>query len=389
MDAGPKIEYQMRFSDIVGHNETVSALREMADSSRVPHALLLSGMTGIGKTRLARAFAQYIHCQNKTDGDSCGKCPSCVQHQTLNNPDMHFVYPIVKITGNKVTLCSDWSTQWREMLDKWSYMPPERWNEIMNVGTSQPRIFVTESEEIISKATLSTYKEKQKIFLIWLPEAMQPETANKLLKIIEEPFPDTVFILVSNNDSAILPTITSRTRRINMKPLHEDEIRDWLVSGRGLDPRQAADVARRAGGSISKAEQIACHPDELNEFASVFQALMRSAYGARMQTLKQISEDTASYGRRKLIRFLEYCNSQVRENFIYNLRMPQLLSLSGEEEAFSRRFAPFIHAGNVEDMTDTFSIAARDIERNCNSKVVMYDVALLMATLLRRKHPAP
>lgn len=360
----------------------------MADSGRVPHALMLGGMPGIGKMRLARAFAQYLHCQARVDGDSCGRCPSCIQHQTLNNPDLHFAYPIVKI-DSKPTLCSDWAPQWREMLEQWSYMPPERWNELMNVGASQPRIFVTESEEIINRATLSAYKEKLKIFIIWLPELMQNETANKLLKIIEEPFSDTVFILVSNNDAAVLPTISSRTRRLNMLPLPEDEIASWLCEQRGLDSREALATARRAGGSISKADQIACHPDELKEFAEIFQNLMRAAYGARMLMLKKISETTAAFGRRKLIRFLEYCNSQVRENFIYNLRMPQLMQLSPSEEAFSQRFAPFIHAGNVEEMTEAFSVASRDVERNCNAKIVMFDVAMILATLIRRPRSRP
>lgn len=360
----------------------------MADSGRVPHALMLGGMPGIGKMRLARAFAQYLHCQARVDGDSCGRCPSCIQHQTLNNPDLHFAYPIVKI-DSRPTLCSDWAPQWREMLEQWSYMPPERWNELMNVGASQPRIFVTESEEIINRATLSAYKEKLKIFIIWLPELMQNETANKLLKIIEEPFSDTVFILVSNNDAAVLPTISSRTRRLNMLPLPEDEIASWLCEQRGLDSREALATARRAGGSISKADQIACHPDELKEFAEIFQNLMRAAYGARMQMLKKISETTAAFGRRKLIRFLEYCNSQVRENFIYNLRMPQLMQLSPDEEAFSQRFAPFLHAGNVEEMTEAFSVASRDVERNCNAKIVMFDVAMILATLIRRPHSRP
>ena len=116
---------------------------------------------------------------------------------------------------------------------------------------------------------------------------------------------------------------------------------------------------------------------------------MRAAYGARMQMLKKISETTAAFGRRKLIRFLEYCNSQVRENFIYNLRMPQLMQLSPDEEAFSQRFAPFIHAGNVEEMTEAFSVASRDVERNCNAKIVMFDVAMILATLIRRPHSRP
>lgn len=374
----------MKFSEVTGHDKIKAELRDMADSGRIPHALMFSGMPGIGKMRLARAFAQYIHCRHHENGDSCGKCPSCVQHQTLNNPDMHYAFPIIKISG-KPTYCSDWSAQWRKMLDEWSYMPQEKWNEIMDIGSSQPRIFVTESEQIINKASLSAYKEDMKIFLIWLPESMQPETSNKLLKIIEEPFSDTLFILVSNNDAAVLPTISSRTRRINMKPLSEEEIGSWLMRERGLDEATASQVASRAEGSISLAEQIACHPGELREFGDAFRSLMRFCYNAQMANLRKLSDDLAAYGRRKLIRFLEYCNSQVRENFIYNLRMPALVSMSHEEETFSSRFAPFIHAENVEEMTLTFDRAATDIARNCNSRIVIYDVAMICASLLRRK----
>ena len=376
----------MKFKDIAGHSDTISALRHMADSGRIPHAILLSGISGIGKFRLARAFAQYVHCRNHIDGDSCGVCPSCLQHQKLNNPDLHFIYPVVKRDG--VLVSKDVIDRWKEMLGEWSYMPPEKWNEKLQAGNSQPAIFVTESEDIVARASLSSYQENFKIFLIWLPEKMRPEAANKLLKVIEEPFDDTLFILVSNDDSKLLPTIFSRTQRFFMRPLSEEDIRSYLSGSHHIGDDMARAASRIAEGSMGKAEELACHPEELLEFSSLFKETMRMAYALKAQRLKSLSEEMAAMGREKLIRFLSYCSRMVRENFIYNMRMPQISLLTPEEEEFSQRFSPFIHEGNVERLADEISRAATDVERNANAKIVMFDLMLLMSQAVRTPKPA-
>jgi len=376
----------MKFSDIAGHKDTIQALRSMADSGKIPHAILLSGVSGIGKFRLARAFSQYVHCSNRQEGDSCGKCPSCLQHGKHNNPDLHFVFPVVKRDGAQ--LSNDYIDQWKEMIDKWSYMPPEKWNDIIQAGNSQPAIFVTESEDIISRASLSAFQENFKIFLVWLPEKLRPEAANKILKIIEEPFDDTLFILVSNDDSRLLPTIFSRTQRFIMRPLDHAEISAHLRSHTGVD-RQLADAASRiAEGSMAKAEELALHPDEIMEFASLFKETMRMAYALNAQSLKKISETVAAMGREKIIRFLSYCSRMTRENFIYNMAMPQISLMTPDEEQFSRRFAPFIHEGNVEGMADELARASGDIERNANAKIVLFDLMLLLSQWVRTQKPA-
>lgn len=371
----------MKFSDIPGHEEAKRSLRAMAESGRVAHAVMLSGRSGIGKMELARAFAQYLHCASPENGEPCGRCSACLQHQSFNSPDLHFVYPVKKIKGKG--LSSMFSEQWKEMLTDWPLMPLERWLEIIEAGNVQPQIYVEESQEIIDTAYLSPYREKLKIFIIWLPELFRAETANKLLKIIEEPFPDTVFILVSNDDSQVLPTIASRTRRINLRPLDSDVLATHLM-GKGVSRAMAEEVARLSEGSLSRAEQIALAPDELREFGEAFRGVMRSSYGARMTQLKTLCENTAGYGRRKLMRFLDYCADMMRENFIYNLRMPEINLLTEEERAFSSRFAPFIHEQNVEELCEEISRARTDIERNGNAKIVMFDLGLMFATLLRR-----
>lgn len=333
----------MKFSDITGHKEIINSLKSFVDSGKIPHAMLFSGATGIGKFRTARAFAQYLHCKNHKEHDSCGTCPSCLQHQNHNNPDLHFIYPVVKKDG--VLISKDLIEPWREMLDTNSYMPVEKWNDLIKAGNSQPAIYVNESEEILNRASLSAFQEDFKIFIVWLPEKLRPEAANKLLKIIEEPFEDTVFILVSNNDSNILPTIQSRTQRFNFKPLSEKEIQSLLIE-KGVDRQMAEDSARLAGGSLQKADEIACHPEELIEFNNLFKEMMRAAYGLRAKTMKELSETAAGFGREKLIRFLTYCGRLIRENYIYNLNIPDLVLMTADEAEFSSRFAPFIHDGN-------------------------------------------
>lgn len=371
----------MKFSDIAGHKEIIESLRKVVQTGKIPHAFLFSGISGIGKMRTARAFAQYIHCKNRENGDSCGKCPSCLQHQKFNNPDLHFVYPVVKKDGALIS--KDLIEQWREMMVEHSYMPPEKWNEIINAGNSQPSIYVNESDEILNRASLSSFQEDFKIFIIWLPEKMRTEAANKLLKIIEEPFEDTIFILVSNNDDKILPTIQSRTQRYNFKPLTEKELQELLLE-KGVEKEMAADAARISGGSLQKADEIACHPEELKEFSDLFKDIMRAAYALRAKSLKELSETAAGFGREKLLRFLSYCARMIRENYIYNFNISPLVLMTREEENFSSRFAPFIHDGNVEQLLEEISRATQDIERNGNSKIVMYDLFLLISRLVRK-----
>lgn len=370
----------MKFKDITGHSEIIEALRATVDSGKIPHAFLFNGISGIGKHRTARALAQYIHCKNRKDGDSCGVCPSCLQHQKHNNPDLHYVYPVIKKDG--VQISKDMIEPWREMLDEYSYMAPEKWNELLKAGNSQPSIYVFESDEIISRASLSAYQEDFKIFIIWLPEKLRPEAANKLLKIIEEPFEDTIFILVSNNDSKILPTILSRTQRFNFKPLSEEDIRKLLVS-KGVEGEMAKDAAHIANGSLQKADEFACHPEELMEFSNIFKDMMRAAYALKAKNLKEISELISGFGREKLIRYLDYSARMIRENYIYNLGIPSIVLMSREEEDFSKKFSPFVHDGNVERIIEEISKATRDIERNGNSKIVTFDLMLYLSRLLR------
>lgn len=375
----------MRFSDIPGHSKIKEQLRNLADTRQMPHAILLAGKSGIGKMNVARAFMQYAQCEAPRGGEPCGVCQSCRQHQSFNHPDVHFIYPIVKNKAQKIEVSKDRIEHWKQMLDECPGMIPEYWQQIIEAGNSQPRIYVEDADYIVRADAMSSFSSKYKFFLIWLPEKMNPETANKLLKVIEEPTEGTVFLMVSNNDSEILPTIFSRTRRFNMLPVPEREVTNYIMYRYRLDEPTAMHLARLSGGSIARADELASNSGERVEFRDIYQSVMRAAYAKKPGVLKETSDKLAALGREKLKRLLTYMGSMTRENFIYNLHNPVLVSMTPDEEGFSRRFAPFIHHGNVEGIIDAFESAARDIERNGNSKLILFSLFLQIIPLLHTK----
>lgn len=374
----------MRFADIIGNLEARESLRSMADSGKIPHAMLLHGPQGIGKMQMARAFIAYINCENPSNGDSCGVCESCRRINAGNNPDIHYVYPIIKTSSPKRTVSLDYLDRWEEMLKESPYMNPVHWLQLLDAGNSQPAIYVDEADAIASAATMSSYADRYKIFLVWLPERMRTETANKLLKLLEEPYDDTLFICVSNEPSKILPTIKSRLRGIEMRRPSTDTITEALMK-RGVAPKIAYNAARLSEGSVGKAFEILASDGETEEFAALFMDVMRSAYARKVGELKRISDGVAATGREKNLRVLDYFARMTRENFIANLRNPDLNVMTTDEEAFSRNFAPFIHAGNVERIMSEIDDARRDISANANSKVVWFDFMIRLMQLLRVK----
>lgn len=375
----------MKFSDIIGHEDAKRRLRDMVDAERMPHALLLSGPSGVGALALARALAQYIHCSHRRSGESCGVCPACLQHQSLNNADMHYIFPIVKRKSEGLILSADYAPVWHDFLALGPYASWEDWLALSKAGNSQPVIYVEESAEIVRRMNLSNYAARYKIALIWLPEKLQPEAANKLLKIIEEPFADTLFLMVSEHPEQILPTIYSRTQRVELTRLTDAEVSELLTSVYGVDPGLAPEIASRAEGSMTRAIELTGTGGEHDEFAPLFREMMRKAYMRDVKELRVMADTIAAMGREKARRCMDYCAVMVRENFIYNLQVGPLLSMDDDEIRFSSRFAPFINAANAEYMLDLFSTAGADISRNANAKIVMFDTLLRLIVALQLK----
>lgn len=379
------MENRVEFNDIPGQSTIKERLLSYGASGNIPHALLISGPPGTGKMLLARAFAKLIHCEHPSPMGPCGHCRSCRLHAEISHPDLHFIYPIVKSTKLKHFVSADFAPEWREMMSRYPAMPEEKWLDLMDAGNSQPAIYVDEAEHIVESDAYPPFASDRKIFIIWLPERMRPEAANKLLKVIEEPSPTTLFILVSNNELRLLPTIFSRLHRLHAGRLSDIEIQQYLRDHYGLNPHDAIRLAALCNGSIIRADEVGAHSGENEEFLLTYQEIMRAAYSKKVAMLKKISDSVAAWGREKLRRFLLYMARMIRENFIYNLKMPQLSAMTPEEEDFSTKFSPFINHANVEDFIRETDSARSDIERNANAKLVLFDFFIHCIILLHKK----
>lgn len=371
----------MKFADIPSHEAVKERLRSLVDTNRLPHALLLEGPEGVGKFALARALAQYIHCENRTGGDSCGICPSCRQHETFNQADTFYSFPILKSVGE---VSDDLMPRWKEYLSGNMFMNFTEWLRELDNPNGQPVIYAGESASLIRKFATTSYSSRFKVLLMWLPERMQSECANKLLKMIEEPMEDTVLIFVSDAPREILPTIYSRLQRIEVKRLPDSVVASYLRNRYSIESADAAAIAHLADGSIIKAERQLSVSDETKAFLEQFMSLMRTAYQRKVGVLKKWSVDISGLGREGSMRFLDYCARMMRENFLCNLGNPSLVYLNTSEQAFCRNFSPFINERNVESLLREFDQARTDIAANGNAKMIFFDLAIKVILLLKR-----
>lgn len=373
----------MKFSDIPAHESAKQHLRNLVDDDKIPHAILIEGHQGIGKFAMARALAQYIHCTNRQNGDSCGVCPSCIQHQTFNHIDTHYSFPVVKRKSGSSTISDDYIAEWKEFISSDPYMDFENWLSQLGNPTTIPTFYVNESDSLISKLSFTAHSSKYKIVLMWLPERMMEQCANKLLKLIEEPFHDSIFIMTSNTPAEILPTIYSRCQRIALKRLPDKDIAEYLEHKSAVNPNDAMAIAHIAEGSVSKAVNLLNISEESHQYFNWFVSLMRLSYQRKIVELRKWAFDIASYGRERQIAFLTYCCRMLRENFIHNLQNPQLNYLTTDESDFSRNFARFVNERNVIKLNQVFQDAVTDISGNTNSKIVLFDIAIRVILLLK------
>ena len=383
----------MLFSEIIGQQDIKNRLIKSVHENRIAHAQLFFGQEGLGKLQLAIAYAQYIACQNKGDHDSCGTCPNCVKYAKLQHPDLHFVFPVVKPTGARAVVCDDFIFEFREIILNKKYFSEQEWYAHIGAEAKSGMIYANESSEIINKLNIKSYESGYKVMIIWLPEKMNITCANKILKLLEEPQGQTIFIMVSNTPETIISTILSRTQQIRIPQLQQHEIAEAMVKSYSLNENEAQYFARIANGSYGKAvAQLNENSDKQNHFRR-FTELMRMAWlvghkrdYVALMNLNKWAEEMASskLGREQQKSFFIYAQHITRENFIFNLQNSSLNYLDTEEEGFSRNFARFVNERNVEDMMTEFLTAQQQIEQNGNAKIIFFDVALRMIMMLKR-----
>jgi len=383
----------MKFSDVIGQEEAINRLRQLVEEQRVPSTMMLCGPSGCGKMALAMAFASYL--LGERDGEkSLLSDPMAIRNaeamlKNWEHPDLHFTYPVIKpagVSADHKMISDDFTREWHEMIAESQYFFIDNWLAKMDAANQQAIIGAGESDELTRKMSLKSSQGGYKVSIIWLPERMNAECANKLLKLLEEPPHQTVFIMVSEEPELLLDTIKSRTQRIDIKKIDDDAIEKALTERRGLDQDVAHRIARIANGNWMRALENLDAGNENRQFLDMFIMLMRLLYQRNIKELKKWSEiASTNYGREKQRRMLNYFSRMVRENFMYNFQQAELCYMTQEEEDFSSKFARFINEANVIEISELLQKARRDIGQNANGKIVFFDLALQMIVLLIRK----
>jgi DNA polymerase-3 subunit delta' len=374
----------MYFKDIIGQKEIRNRLVQSVKKGFIPHARLISGKEGCGALAIALAYARYLHCIRREENDACGTCPSCQKFNKFAHPDLHFVFPIVNKKGKANTVCDDFLPQWREFISRTPYSNLSTWLEQIAAENAQGVIYAREADEITRKLNLKAYESEYKIMIIWLPEKMHETAANKLLKLLEEPPENTVFLLVSEEPDKVIGTIQSRAQSFPVPPITKEDLKDIIIEKYGLTPEDAALTAHLANGSYPKAVQIIETAEETSRYLELFITIMRNAWKRDIKNIKAKSDEFASLGRDRQKGFLTYAQRLIRENFLYRLQIPEINYMNRKEAEFSTNFSTYVNERNVTDFMEELALAERHIEQNVNARMVFFDLSVKIAVLLKK-----
>jgi DNA polymerase III subunit delta' len=376
----------MKFSDIPGQKEIIGRLISSVRSERVSHAQLFTGPEGCGSLALALAYAQFVSCEKRSQRDSCGICKSCIKYEKMIHPDLHFVFPVIKDKKPNEPVSDKYIEQWREIVKGSPYFSLTTWLDTIEAGNAQGLIFASEAAEILRKLSLKSFESDFKVMIIWLPEKMHQATANKLLKLIEEPPEKTLFLLVSDEPDKVVQTILSRCQLIRIPSFKNEDVSGYLLERFRIHKAKADDISMVSNGNIIRAIELCENEDSSLLNLERFKNLMRFAWKRDIISIVSWSEDIASIGREPQKSFLAFSLRIIRENLMLSLDQMKnkLVFMTGDEAGFSSKFHPFINQKNIYPLADELNLAHAHIEANGNAKIVFLDLALKITRLISR-----
>ena len=377
----------MQFKNVIGQSAVKQRLIQSVKENHVSHAQLFLGPAGCGKLPLALAYAQYILCPNRTETDSCGVCPTCQKMQKLVHPDLHFVVPTANTKKVKSNPESDlFMEEWREYVTQnQGYVDTSSWYTFLDVENKQGYMSVRDAASLLRKLSMKAYEGEYKIAVIWMAEKMRVDTANKLLKLLEEPPEKTVFLLIAEDQEELLATIKSRTALVKIPALDTASIETALQQRFGCDPQQARDAAMISEGNWLTASQSFKNFEDHKFFFATFQHWMRLCFKAAYSELIDFSANIKTIGREKQKELLDYGLRIIRNSLLFNNNLADIVMLPDDEKTFNSKFAPFVNPANLVQISELFDEAIRHIERNGNAQIVFTDVSFKMVGLLKKK----
>jgi DNA polymerase III subunit delta' len=369
----------MQFKDVIGQQELKDHLIAVARSGKVAHALLLLGNEGTGGLPLALAFAQYLVCENPGEHDSCGTCPPCIKSGKMQHPDIHYTYPVIKKDGMKTVYSADYAREWMEAVGVNPYITEFNWLQSIKAGNKLGNITAEECRHVIKTLNLMPYEAPYKILVLWKPESLGL-SGNILLKLIEEPPPHTVLILVAENREEIIATILSRTQILHVPPLLDEELQAALETRHQLAPDEARHTAFLSGGSYSRALATEGTKGYAKRWLEWLVCIMKPQPA---ELLKWI-DSMAAEGRDPQIQFLEYCMHFMRETTIALYATGSTPRILPEEQPVMRSLIKYIkNLEQIERLSELFEQKAYHIERNASAKITFMDLSLRIQKVLK------
>ncbi len=367
----------MRFGDIIGNRKVADALVSMADSGRVAHAMLFYENDGCGALPLVLAYVQYLNCANPSGGDSCGVCPSCRQMSKLVHPDVHFVYPVnkgLKTPDDKPT-SESYVKYWRELVLANPYFVESGLQKAIGIEGKTGLVAVAEAKSIIGKLSLASVSGGYKAVVFYLPEKMNQQTANMLLKLVEEPPEKTLFLFITHAPEKVLQTIFSRCQSVRVLPCTKEEVERTLTEKFGAEPSEAVSAAAVSGGSVGAAMELLGEREEHDAFMDLFSDLMDRLVSRDLSGALECGESIASLeSREKQKAFCIFAGDCIRKLFMTRQNLPQIAGIAPEEMQFYSVLAAKCSVPFFRKAAADIEGAAAMIDRNVNSKIVFCDL---------------
>jgi DNA polymerase-3 subunit delta' len=379
----------MQFASVVGQQAVKDRLIAASREGRVSHALLFFGQPGSGVLPMARAFAQFLNCEQPTEADSCGVCGSCRRAAKMVHPDINYVYPVVTgIVKNPRSV--DFIEDWRNLQLEQPYANLTDWIDYITSGDAKNRqgnIPAEEAQDIIHKINLKAFEGRFKVMIIWLPEKMHVVTANKLLKSLEEPPSDTLFILASEARDQLLSTILSRTQLVKLGRLQEEDIVAALQPSYQLLETEALDMARLAEGDFNLAIQLARQERGTGSYEEAFLNWMRLCFNPfkTMDKLLAWVDGIAAESKEEQKQFLAASLQVLRECLLINVADGPLVKMTNAQRTVIQKFLPFVNELNAAPFMEAVSEAIYQLERNAHGKILFLDLSLKIHRILQIK----
>lgn len=367
----------MAFKDVVGQLSVKTSLINRSRAGRMPHANLLLGSTGSGTLVLALALTQYLLCEQPTADDACGVCPHCQKTSRFIHPDVHFSFPTVGANA----ISDHFLAEWRQAIQAHPYMDVNQWLQKIGAENKQGNITKEECVSIIRKLSLKTFEDNSKILLMWLPEFLGKE-GNRLLKMIEEPPDNTIFILVAEDQHLILNTILSRCQLLNVHPLSDEEMVSGLMS-HGLSTEEAHRTAFLANGNLREALMLV--EQESDDSTARFLAWMRQTYKGHPVEMVNWVEDFSKLGREQQKHFLKYALHFLRELMVIKIAGSLQVRLRGEELDTATKMSAVLEMDQIEQLAKLFNDCIFSVERNAHPKILFLDTSIKMHQIMRKK----